>query len=562
MIDPKMPWDDNGPRHSNARRRKRTVWTLVLTAPLLAVVTVGADTCTDNTTMVSMRDGTGLATDTYPALGGRPAPTIAFRTPYGRDGMASTCQVLNQSGYAAVSQDMRGFGDSDGQFMMFTDDGWGTRQDGYDTIQWIAEQDWSNGDVCLYGGSALSISALLAAGAAPPAYKCAFTLVGTGNLYYDVNYWGGVLREEMVVNWLEALGQYAALDAVKLHSTDDAFWDPVSLQDRYAQVDTAVYSVGGWYDIFSQGNLDVFTGVQTGGGIMGRGKQKLLMGPWSHGSAGPTVGELTFPDNSVLPSGEEMRWFDYHLKGAANGINTEPPVKYYLMGDVDTPSTQWNIWLTSSQWPVPSTPTSYYLRSGGGLSAAAPASSEGASYFTYDPADPVPTVGGNNLVLPAGPYDQRSVETRDDVLIFQTPVLTSPLAITGRVSAKLWIASSAVDTDFAVKVTDVYPDGRSILILDGIARTRYREGADHPVLMTPGTLYPITVDLWSTAMVFNAGHQLRVAISSSNSPRFHLNPNTGAALAEEDGTLVVAEQTVFHDAAHPSQLILPMVSLP
>ena len=550
------------PRRGVSGLAGRSTGYLWLALPLLAGVTLGADTCTDNTTMVSMRDGTGLATDSFPTNGSRPAPTILFRTPYGREGMATTCQSLNQSGYAAVSQDMRGFGDSDGQFMMFTDDGWGTRQDGYDTIQWVAEQDWSNGDVCMYGASALSISSLLAAGSTPPALKCAYVLVGSGNLYYDVDYWGGVLREEMVVNWLQGLGQNAALDAVELHSTDDSFWDPVSLQDRYAAVDAAIYSVGGWYDIFSQGNLDVFSGVQTGGGIQGRGHQKLLMGPWSHGSAGPTVGELTFPDNSVLPAGEEMRWFDYHLKNVANGINGEPPVKYYLMGDVDTVSTRWNLWLTSSQWPVPSTPTSYYLRSGGGLSPLAPSGSEGASYFTYDPADPVPTVGGNNLVLPAGPYDQRSVESRDDVLIFQTPVLTEPLAITGRVSATLWIASSAVDTDFAVKVTDVYPDGRSMLVLDGIVRTRYREGSDHEVMMTPGAIYPISVDLWSTALVFNAGHQLRVAVSSSNSPRFQLNPNTGAPLAEEDGVLVVADQTVYHDASHPSQLILPVVPLP
>lgn len=534
---------------------------LMSSLTLSGLLLMGADGCESKTKMVPMRDGVSLATDTYP-LANRTAPTVLFRTPYGRDGMASTAQALNTNGFAAVSQDMRGFGDSGGEFMMFTDDAWGTRQDGYDTIEWIATNDWSDGQVCMYGASALSISSLLAAGSTPPSLTCLYVLVGTGNLYYDVSYWGGVLRDEMVTNWLDALGQTASYEAVVRHDVDDSFWDPVSLQEQYARVNVPVYSVGGWYDIFSQGNLDIFTGAETSGGDGARGTQKLVMGPWSHASGGPTVGELTFPDNAILEWGDELRWFDFWLKGTPNGIDAEAPVRYYLMGDVTESSTRWNIWKTADFWPVPSTPTVFYLQSGGGLSRSQPPGGVAPSTYVYDPADPVPTVGGNNLVLVSGPYDQRSVESRSDVLIFETPVLTEPLAITGRVKARLWVSTSAVDTDFTVKLTDVYPDGRSMLLLDGIARLRFREGFDREVLAEPGVVYPLDVDLWSTAQVFNAGHRVRVAISSSNASRFKVNPNTGAAIEAEDGTVIEADQSVYHDITRPSQLILPVVPLP
>lgn len=527
---------------------------------LLSALTLGADTCTDITTMVPMRDGVTLATDTWP-LKNRTAPTVLFRTPYGRSSMESYSQVYNTNGYAAVSQDIRGLGDSEGIFQMFTHDGWGTAQDGYDTLQWVAAQSWSDGKVGMLGASALSITSILAAGSTPPALSCAYVLVGTGNLYHDVVWWGGVQREEMVVNWLTALGQTQLLDVLAQHNIEDSFWEPIAVQNRYEAVNVPIYSVGGWFDIFSQGNLDLFTGAQSAGGPGARGKQKLYMGPWSHASQGPTVGELTFPDNAILTDWDDQRWFDHCLKGVANGIESEPPVRYYLMGDVDTPSTQWNIWKTTDFWPVPSTPTPYYLLSGGGLATAAPSVSSSSSRYLYDPANPVPTVGGNNLTIPAGSFDQRSVENRPDVLVFSTPILTQPLAIAGRVTARLFIASSAVDTDFTVKLTDVYPDGRSMLMLDGIARTRFRQGFDKEVLMRPGEVVEVEVDLWSTAQVFNAGHQLRVTLSSSNAPRFRVNPNTGAPLAEEDGTLLTAEQTLYHDASHPSRLILPVVPL-
>jgi hypothetical protein len=521
--------------------------------------TLGADSCGSKTQYVPMRDGANLATDVYSLR--TASPGIVLRTPYGRSGLQSAALSYNNLGYTVIAQDMRGFGDSEGQFMMFTDDGWGTNQDGYDTIEWAAAQSWSNGDFCFWGASALAISGLLGSAATPPHLRCMFDLVGSGDLYHQVAFWGGDLREEMVVNWLNGLAQYDSLEAIYDHPTDDAFWDPVSIQDRYASVDVPIYSVGGWYDIFLQGNLDVFTGAQTAGGPNARGKQKLLMGPWSHASAGPTVGELTFPDDSVLPSGEDTRWLEHWLMGADNGVDTEPPVKYYLMGDVDTPSSSWNIWKTAQAWPVASTPTALYLQSGGGLSFTPPGAGVSPDRFTFDPANPVPTVGGNNLTIAAGPYDQRSVEGRSDVLVYSTGPLAQPVAITGRVTATLWVSSSALDTDFTVKLTDVYPDGRSMLVLDGVQRMRFREGYDKELLMSPGQVYPVTIDLWSTALVFNQGHEIRVAVSSSNAPRFGVNPNDGAALYEEGGALVTADQGVYHDAAHPSALILPVVGM-
>ncbi len=525
----------------------------------LSLLLGGQDGCHNNTTGVVVRDGTALATDVYTVPEGA-APTVVIRTPYGRSGLGGAAKTFNGMGLATVAQDLRGTGDSEGVFMGFLDDGWGDNQDGYDTVAWAGSQSWSSGDICMWGASALGIASLLAAGADSPGLRCVFALVATGDLYHHAFVWGGAMRNELIVNWLTDQQAFEALDALYAHPDYSDFYAPVSIQNRYPEVHAAVYSMGGWYDIFSQGALDMFQGMTTQGPEAVRGNQKLLMGPWSHASGGPTVGELTYPDNATLPVGDDTRWIGYWLSGDGDGIETEAPVTYYQMGDVDTPSDTWNVWRTAEAWPVPARVTPFYLGSGGRLSAAPPEDTSDASSFVFDPEDPVPTVCGNNLYERSGPCDQRGVEARDDVLVFTSDALERPLPITGRVTARLWVASSALDTDFTVKLTDVYPDGRSMLVLDGILRMRFRDGDDHEVLMEPGQVYPVTVDLWSTAITFNAGHRIRVAVSSSNWPRFHVNPNNGGPLYLSDDDKVVAEQTLYHDAVHPSHLLLPVVA--
>jgi len=227
------------------------------------------------------------------------------------------------------------------------------------------------------------------------------------------------------------------------------------------------------------------------------------------------------------------------------------------MGDTTDPKAPGNVWRTASTWPVPATFTPYYLHADRSLSTAKPDQDEPLSY-TYDPKDPVPTLGVNHLTLPAGAMDQRSIASRPDVLVFTGPELTQPLEVTGRVRVRLWIASDSLDTDFTAKLCDVYPDGRSINICDGILRTRFRKSLRRPELMKPGRIYPIDIDLWSTSIIFNKGHRLRVQISSSNFPAYDPNPNTGDPF-RANGRTQAARNTVYMDRRHPSHILLPVV---
>jgi putative CocE/NonD family hydrolase len=240
-------------------------------------------------------------------------------------------------------------------------------------------------------------------------------------------------------------------------------------------------------------------------------------------------------------------------------FDATPAVSYYVMGDVDNASAPGNEWRFADDWPLASVERLWYLQPNGSLQTTTPA---GTMQFTYayNPTNPVPTLGGGNLILHAGPYDQRPVENRSDVLLFTSPVLQQPYEATGAITARLFVSSNCSDTDFTVKLTDVYPDGRSMLILDGILRMRNRNGTDHWELMNPGTIYQVDVDLWSTSYVWNTGHQIRVAISSSNYPRYLNNPNTADGIYK-NSTTVIAQNTLYVDSLHPSCLILPEMPL-
>ncbi|HID25652.1 MAG TPA: CocE/NonD family hydrolase [Thermoplasmata archaeon] len=242
---------------------------------------------------------------------------------------------------------------------------------------------------------------------------------------------------------------------------------------------------------------------------------------------------------------------------APSGFDEWPAVTYYVMGDVDDSSAPGNEWRHADVWPIPAEETSFYFHENGTLNMDYPGDYDPITY-TYDPTNPVPTIGGQNLMLPSGPFDQRLVENREDVVLFTTPPLTEPVEATGPVKAKLFVSSDCVDTDFTVKLTDVYPDGRSILITDGILRMRNRDGRDHWELMKPGEIYEIEVDLWSTSYIWNTGHRIRVAVSSSNYPRFLANPNTADAIYKNT-TYKIAHNTLYFDNTHPSCIILPIV---
>jgi putative CocE/NonD family hydrolase len=236
----------------------------------------------------------------------------------------------------------------------------------------------------------------------------------------------------------------------------------------------------------------------------------------------------------------------------------EPAVKYYVMGDVSDPKAPGNEWRTAKMWPVPSQVTSFYLLPGGGLGEKVPSVQESADSYLYDPKNPVPTIGGANLNIKKGPMDQRAIGDRKDVLKFSTPVLDSPVEVTGRIEAEIWAESDAPDTDFMVKLVDVYPDGTERLVLDSAFRARFREGFHREVFMKKGEVYKFKLDLWSTSLIFNKGHRIALHVTSSNDPRFDPNPNTGSPLRADLETRV-ATNAIHHDRKHPSRILLPVV---
>jgi putative CocE/NonD family hydrolase len=302
-------------------------------------------------------------------------------------------------------------------------------------------------------------------------------------------------------------------------------------------------------------------GYQYQGGPGAQGKSKLIMGPWTHGGAGRVQqGELIYPENCVDTFSNTLFWDmanEYTMNQPGN-YDEWPSVYYYVMGDVTDINASGNEWREADDWPPAHTDTNWYIHENGVLSTDYPSNYDSIGY-TYDPTDPVPSVGGQNLNLPSGPYDQTSVENRDDVLIFTSDVLTEPYEATGAIKAKLFVSSDCPDTDFTVKLTDVYPDGRSMLITDGILRMRNREGADHWEFMEPGEIYEVEIDLWSTSYIWNTGHRIRIAISSSNYPRFLANPNTIDSMAQNT-TYNIAENTIYLDSDNPSCIILPQIT--
>jgi putative CocE/NonD family hydrolase len=334
------------------------------------------------------------------------------------------------------------------------------------------------------------------------------------------------------------------------HPNYDEFWAELNPEAQAHRVNAPGVFIGGWYDIFLQGTINSFVTIHNQGGPDARGRCRLVVAPIAHG----TFDELKYPPNSKMPpAAEASRLFDYWLKANNNGTQNDKAVHYYVMGDPTDKDAGGNFWRQADNWPVPAEPTAFYFYPNRKLLRGRPPSGSEALSYRYDPNNPVPTIGGQNLLLAKGPMDQRKIESRPDVLLFTTDVLAEPLEVTGRIYAKLYISSDCPDTDFTVKLTDVYPDGRSMLVTDGILRVSLRNSFEQPELLDPGKSYELTVDLWSTSLVFNTGHCIRVAISSSNAPRFEPNPNTAGR-----GTPRVAINTLHVSAEHPSHILLPV----
>jgi uncharacterized protein len=532
---------------------------LALTASASQVAARAASDVQKTTVMVPMHDGVHLATDVYrPAGDVKPLPVIFSRGPYGKDGAAGAAKVACKRGYVFISQDMRGRFKSEGKdWVVFHNEGWGERRDGQESLEWIVKQPWCNGSIGTTGGSALGITQTMMAPDAPASLKAQFVVVAFDDMYSQGSYQGGVWRTSLIENWVTMSRlDRKNIDIPIQHPRYDAFWAETNAKAHADRVNVPAIFLGGWYDIFEQGTLDSFATIHNHGGPLARGKCRLVMAPIGHGA----FDALKYPANSrhFPKAGDADRFFDHYLKGAANGVEQDKAVNYYVMGDTTDPQAPGNVWRAGDNWPPLSRPTAFYFHQDGRMSSEPPSGSDDVRSFKYDPQKPVPTLGGQNLFGPKGPADLRSIESRPDVLVFSTDVLKEPVEVTGRILAELAISSDCPDTDFAALLSDVYPDGHSMLVTDGILRARFRKSFEKEEFLEPAKVYNLKVDLWSTSLAFNKGHKIRVLITSSNAPRFDPNPNTGHEFRTDKETRV-ANNTVHLSVQHASKIVLPII---
>lgn len=554
---------------------------------------------------VTMRDGVVLRADIYRPLSSEKFPVLLHRTPYNKSSRADFAVRGATRGYIVILQDVRGRYASGGEWYPFKYES----QDGYDTVEWAAALPYSNGKVGMFGGSYVGATQMLAAIAHPP-HLSGICPVATASNYHDGwTYQGGAFEQWFNESWttglsLDTIDRYlpsvanAAAGSHTLplssypllnfnsnpetsglvaklapyfldwlaHPNFDEYWRRWSIEDHFADTQVPALTITAWYDIVLGGALRNYEGIKAqGGSEIARQNQRLLIAVGGHAGPGRKVGELDFGAavDEFNQDDVTLDWYDFLFKGVQNGFATRKPVRIFVMGT--------NSWRDEDTWPLARAAlTRYFLHSGGranslngnGSLSETVRHSEQPDQYLYDPTDPVPTIGGplccDNVRLRPGPWDQRPVESRRDVLVYSAAPFTRDTEVTGPVRVELYAKSSAVDTDFTAKLVDVWPNGFAQNLTEGIVRAKYRVSQVEPSLLIPGQIYKFTIDLWSTSNIFLAGHALRLDISSSNFPRFDRNLNTGedAKLAEHS---IKATNTIVHDAAHPSALILPIV---
>lgn len=524
--------------------------------------------------MIPMRDGTRLSAYLYFPPGEGPWPVLYeqryadLRAPSSRQNFAK----LARGGYVVCAENFRGSQRSEGQWVGYRALGWGELQDGYDTVEWLAAQPWSTGKVGTFGSSQAGFAQNFLAVARPP-HLAAQYMIDTGlSLFHEGYRIGGATRPERFKQ-MEAVCRVpehnrALLQEWFSHPHYDTYWQAEDCSRHFDKMDVPCFTIGSWYDFMCVGSIDSYIGRQHRGGPGSRGRQQLLIGPWLHGRFKETnkAGQLEYPINAKFPMDDHMlRWFDHHLKGIKNGADKDSAVRYYVMGPVGEGRAVGNQWRTAADWPIASQATPYYLTAEGQLGTAPPTNSEqtdnNASRTTFlaDPLKPneIPARG-----FP-GAADARDFEKQAEVRTFTTPPLTEDVEWTGKVRAELFVSSSAPDTDFIVRVSDVYPDGRSILIIDYIRRARYRDGYDQERMLVPGQVTPVTFDVGWLSQIFAKGHRIRVTIASTGAPFYEPNPNTGEPLTiEPPARTAVATNAVWHSEKHASRIIAPLIAPP
>ena len=546
---------------------------------------------TDYEVRIPMRDGITLAADVYrptESRNGQRFPTILLRSPYNNrsaDISILTARYFAELGYSYVIIDVRGRGDSAGDFVAYRNDG----ADGYDSVEWCAVQDWCDGNVGTIGASYSGMIQWLTALLQPPHLKTMIALVspsdpfvesptGTTNPMHIC--WAALTsghgnQNIQLVNWIpiyehlplltmdEAAGRSVPLWRQDLgHTRLDDYWDPLRYQNHYDRVNVPVMHISGWYDDEQIGTPMNYIGVTKNGATdFARQNQKLLMGPWGHAvNTQSKIGEVDFGATALIDlRAEQLAWFDRWLKGEEGDPAKEVPVRIFIMGQ--------NAWRDEKEWPLARTQwTHYYLHSlgsangrfcDGTLSNTVP-QDESPDHYRYDPARPVPFITEPTSSQIGGPDDYASVERRDDVLVYVTEPMEQDTEITGPITLELYAASTAVDTDFMAKLVDVYPTGFAQRLCDGMVRARFRNGMESPQLIEPGRAYKYAIDLWNTAQVFGRGHRIGLEVASSAFPKYDRNLNTGEDLATAT-RMVAAQQTVYHDTKRPSALVLPVI---
>ena len=531
---------------------------------------------------IPMRDGTKLSANIFRPKDSLRHPVLLMRSPYGKpDEKSGDAKKHTAAGYVMVVQDCRGKGQSEGVWDPFAFD----TQDGFDTQEWIGAQSWSNGEIGTFGGSYLGWTQWASAANASRFLKCMVPIVPFADVYEDLAYPGGAFQLALLMGWGSGVGGIA-LSPEKLkesfqhlplhdfadqfekkvsylndwvtHNTRDEYWKRRGIEHDYENVTVPVLNIGGWYDIFSKTTLDQVAGVRAKSkSLMARRNQFVVMGPWAHGVGLQKVGQLDFGTNALLRIGDlQFQWFEYWLRHQPTGVENWPACRLFVMGE--------NRWRDEHEWPLKRTVfTHYYLHSeghantaaGNGVISTETPAEEPSDTYVYDPANPVPSHGGNNLVgASAGPMDQSQIEERSDVLVYSTPPLKDPVEVTGPVRMVIQATSTASDTDFTAKLIDVYPNGKAYNLCEGIIRT----SAPGSTPIEAGKMFSREIDLWVTSNLFDRGHRIRVEVSSSNFPRYDRNPNTGKPFGRETKP-ILATQTIHHSMNQASHLVLPVI---
>lgn len=589
------------------------------------------DKITKETYNAEMRDGTELAADVYlPANKDGPFPTVITRTPYDKSGYEETGLFYASEGYATIIQDVRGKFESEGDFYPYRSEGYAEDKDGYDTVEWAAEQPWSNGRVGTFGGSYLGNSQWLMAknDELPPHLETMVPGFSAASYYGERSYVGGAALLAHNIDYFQALGleaykrdnpdladEYTFMDEAQEsvmqlywdlpvhpyeplqragyewlsdfheHETYDDYWEVQDITTEYDKIDIPVLNLGGWYDVYPGPSRNYRGLRQEAATNRAQEGVELVMGPYTHITPGERAqGELggnayLFPENSTYELLKlRLEWFNRHLKQKDSSYEEIPPVRLYVPG-LDE-------WIGASDFPPSETQfTKYYLHSDGDanisnttttdpgyagrLSTESP-ENEPTDNYSYDPSDPVVTVGGNITHWSGGVANRATAyQNRDDILVYETPTLEEDVAIVGPITVTLYASTSAVDTDFVVVLSDVdAPDPEALWVAAGVRRGRIGDVEADPrpqetysniELLEPGEVYAWKIAIWPTARVFEQGHRIRIDISSSNFPRFNRNLNTGEGLDGEE--MVTADQTVYHDQDHPSHIEMPLVPL-